>query len=48
MTHTPAVRLERLTKRYGRPTGYHPNEPTQRFTLHAAVLGARLLNWPSS
>jgi len=29
-------------------TGYHPNEPTQRFTLNAAVLGARLLGWPSS
>jgi sugar diacid utilization regulator len=29
-------------------TGYHPGEPTQRFTLHAAVLGARLLGWPSS
>ena len=28
-------------------TGYHPGEPTQRFTLHAAVLGARLLGWPS-
>jgi DNA-binding PucR family transcriptional regulator len=28
-------------------TGYHPSEPTQRFTLHAAVLGARLLDWPS-
>ncbi len=27
-------------------TGYHPNEPTQRFTLQAAVLGARLLDWP--
>ncbi len=27
-------------------TGYHPSEPTQRFTLQAAVLGARLLNWP--
>lgn len=27
-------------------TGYHPNEPTQRFTLHTAVLGARLLGWP--
>ncbi|GLW29315.1 PucR family transcriptional regulator [Actinoplanes regularis] len=27
-------------------TGYHPGEPTQRFTLHAAVLGARLLGWP--
>jgi DNA-binding PucR family transcriptional regulator len=28
-------------------TGYHPGEPTQRFTLHAAVLGARLLDWPT-
>ncbi|GAA1382790.1 PucR family transcriptional regulator [Catellatospora chokoriensis] len=28
-------------------TGYHPGEPTQRFTLHTAVLGARLLGWPS-
>ncbi|MGI5521109.1 PucR family transcriptional regulator [Micromonospora sp. CA-259024] len=28
-------------------TGYHPSEPTQRFTLQAAVLGARLLGWPS-
>lgn len=27
-------------------TGYHPGEPTQQFTLHAAVLGARLLGWP--
>ncbi|NUO61433.1 MAG: transcriptional regulator [Hamadaea sp.] len=27
-------------------TGYHPGEPTQRFTLQAAVLGARLLGWP--
>ncbi|HEY0699762.1 MAG TPA: helix-turn-helix domain-containing protein [Micromonospora sp.] len=27
-------------------TGYHPNEPTRRFTLQAAVLGARLLGWP--
>lgn len=28
-------------------TGYHPSEPTQRFTLHTAVLGARLLGWPT-
>lgn len=28
-------------------TGYHPGEPTQRFTLHTAVLGARLLGWPA-
>lgn len=29
-------------------TGYHPGEPTQRFTLHTAVLGARLLGWPDT
>ncbi len=28
-------------------TGYHASEPTQRFTLHTAVLGARLLGWPA-
>lgn len=27
-------------------TGYSPTEHTQRFTLEAAVLGARLLGWP--
>lgn len=27
-------------------TGYDPREPTQRFTLEAAVLGAKLLDWP--
>jgi sugar diacid utilization regulator len=27
-------------------TGYDPREPDQRFTLEAAVLGARLLGWP--
>jgi sugar diacid utilization regulator len=29
-------------------TGYHPGEPTQRLTLHTAVLGARLLGWPTA
>jgi len=29
-------------------TGYAPTEPTQRFTLEAAVLGARLLDWPAT
>jgi GGDEF-like domain/PucR C-terminal helix-turn-helix domain len=29
-------------------TGYTPTEPTQRFTLEAAVLGARLLDWPAT
>jgi sugar diacid utilization regulator len=28
-------------------TGHDPREPSQRFTLHAAVLGARLLDWPA-
>lgn len=27
-------------------TGYNPADPAQRFTLQAAVLGARALNWP--
>jgi sugar diacid utilization regulator len=27
-------------------TGYDPADPAQRFTIHAAVLGARLLGWP--
>jgi sugar diacid utilization regulator len=27
-------------------TGYDPGEPMQRFTLYAAVLGARLIGWP--
>lgn len=29
-------------------TGQDPRDPTQRFALHAAVLGARLLGWPAS
>jgi sugar diacid utilization regulator len=28
-------------------TGHDPADPDQRFTLHIAVLGARLLEWPS-
>jgi sugar diacid utilization regulator len=28
-------------------TGYSVSRPDQRFSLHAAVLGARLLGWPS-
>ncbi|MDQ2848772.1 MAG: helix-turn-helix domain-containing protein [Actinomycetota bacterium] len=28
-------------------TGHHPDDPGQRFTLDAAVLGARLLGWPA-
>jgi DNA-binding PucR family transcriptional regulator len=27
-------------------SGYDPADPTQRFTIHTAVLGARLLGWP--
>ncbi|TMR96310.1 PucR family transcriptional regulator [Nonomuraea basaltis] len=36
-------RLERIR----RLTGYSPDDPTQRFTLETAVLGARLLGWPT-
>lgn len=28
-------------------TGHDPNNPEQRFALHAAVIGARLMQWPS-
>jgi sugar diacid utilization regulator len=27
-------------------TGYNPGDPAHRFTLQAAVLGAKVLNWP--
>ncbi|HVV18642.1 MAG TPA: helix-turn-helix domain-containing protein [Pseudonocardiaceae bacterium] len=27
-------------------TGMHPNNPAHRFTLHTAILGARVLGWP--
>ncbi|MGW0485023.1 PucR family transcriptional regulator [Nonomuraea sp. NPDC003214] len=35
-------RLQRIR----RLTGFSPDDPTQRFTLETAVLGARLLDWP--
>jgi hypothetical protein len=35
-------RLERIAVL----TGHDPTDPGERFTLHAAVLGARLLGWP--
>jgi DNA-binding PucR family transcriptional regulator len=28
-------------------TGHDPTRSTQRFALHAAVLGAKLLDWPN-
>ncbi|MDN5747803.1 MAG: helix-turn-helix domain-containing protein [Pseudonocardia sp.] len=37
-----SYRLERITAL----TGYDATDPAQRFTVHAAVLGARLLGWP--
>lgn len=37
-----SYRLERIAEL----TGHDPADPAQRFTLHAAVLGARLLGWP--
>lgn len=33
--------------RVHRLTGYSATDPTQRFTLEAAVLGAKLMNWPN-
>jgi DNA-binding PucR family transcriptional regulator len=37
-------RLDRVR----RLTGHDPTQSTQRFTLHAAVLGAKLLGWPAT
>lgn len=37
-------RLERIREL----TGHDPTRSTERFTLHAAVLGAQLLDWPAS
>ncbi|MER7457880.1 helix-turn-helix domain-containing protein [Micromonospora sp. NPDC126480] len=39
---TVTYRLERIRAL----SGYDPAEPRDRFTLHAAVLGARALDWP--
>jgi len=39
---TVSYRLDRVANL----TGYDPALPTERLTLHAAVLGARLLPWP--
>ncbi|MFG3442277.1 PucR family transcriptional regulator [Nonomuraea sp. NPDC047897] len=41
-TRAVTYRLERVR----RLTGFSPDDPTQRFTLQTAVLGARLLDWP--
>ncbi|MCC5581674.1 helix-turn-helix domain-containing protein [Microtetraspora sp. AC03309] len=41
-TRAVTYRLERVR----RLTGFSPADPTQRFTLETAVLGARLLEWP--
>ena len=40
---TVTYRLDRIA----RLTGYHPARPDQRFVLHTAVQGARLLDWPN-
>lgn len=42
-TRAVSYRLDRVKAL----TGYAPTEATQRFTLQAAVLGARLLDWPA-
>ncbi|NES27046.1 PucR family transcriptional regulator [Micromonospora terminaliae] len=39
---TVTYRLDRIRAL----SGYHPADPRDRFTLHAAVLGARALDWP--
>lgn len=39
---TVTYRLQRIKTL----TGYDPTDPAHRFTLQAAVLGARALNWP--
>jgi sugar diacid utilization regulator len=41
---TVTYRLARITEL----TGYSLSQPDQRFALHAAVLGARLLGWPET
>lgn len=41
---TVTYRLDRIA----RLTGYDPAVPTQRLTLQAAVIGARLLPWPEA
>jgi sugar diacid utilization regulator len=40
---TVTYRLDRIKTL----TGYDPADPRHRFTLHAAVLGAKALNWPA-
>ncbi len=42
-TRAVTYRLQRIRHL----TGFSPDDPTQRFTLETAVLGARLLSWPS-
>jgi sugar diacid utilization regulator len=37
-------RLDRITTL----TGHNPTDPAQRFTINAAVLGAKLLGWPEN
>lgn len=41
-TRAVTYRLDRIATL----TGHDPTDPAQRFTIHAAVLGARLLGWP--
>jgi hypothetical protein len=43
-TRAVSYRLDRVHQL----TGYAATQPTQRFTLEAAVLGARLLDWPAT
>jgi len=41
---TVTYRLDRIKAL----TGYNPTDPAHRFTLEAAVLGAKVLTWPET
>ena len=44
--HLSARAVSYRLNRIATLTGHDPTEPAQRFTLNAAVLGAKLLDWP--
>lgn len=46
-THLSVRAVTYRLDRVRRLTGHDPTESTSRFTLHAAVLGATLLDWPA-
>jgi DNA-binding PucR family transcriptional regulator len=46
MLHVSVRTVTYRLARVGELTGYSLSRPDQRFVLQAAVLGARLLDWP--